>query len=245
MNEVKIFENQEFGRIRTVTIDDEPWFVGKDVATALGYENASKSIRDHVDKEDKKMGVQNVTPSVKDSLGRIQYPTWINESGVYALIFGSRLPSAKKFKHWVTSEVLPSIRRTGSYGMQTEKLMEAADKLLAVSENLAQATVAISNAVESLSQVVGRLQKEAGMGHSEAGMPLIMAENPDSYGKSRCKLESFSAELVSQVDEMLEAMVQQQNLNFSMISRFCTLNGYAISSPSVKTYYQKHFSQAF
>ena len=123
--------------------------------------------------------------------------------------------------------------------------MEAADKLLAVSENLAQATVAISNAVESLSQVVGRLQKEAGMGHSEAGMPLIMAENPDSYGKSRCKLETFPAELVSQVDEMLEAMVQQQNLNFSMISRFCTLNGYAISSPSVKTYYQKHFSQAF
>ena len=171
--------------------------------------------------------------------------TIINESGVYALIFGSRLPSAKKFKRWVTSEVLPSIRRTGSYGMQTEKLMEAADKLLAVSENLAQATVAISNAVESLSQVVGRLQKEAGMGHSEAGMPLIMAENPDSYGKSRCKLETFPAELVSQVDEMLEAMVQQQNLNFSMISRFCTLNGYAISSPSVKTYYQKHFSQAF
>ena len=210
MNEVKIFENQEFGRMRTVTIDDEPWFVGKDVALALGYKDTKNALKAHVDVEDKKGGWRITTPYGEQQM------TIINESGVYALIFGSRLPSAKKFKHWVTSEVLPSIRRTGSYGMQTENLMEAADKLLAVSENLAQAAVAISNAVESLSQMVGRLQKEAGMGYSEAGTPLIKAENPDSYGKSRCKLETFPAELVSQVDEMQGAMVQQQNLNFSM-----------------------------
>ncbi len=114
-NKIQIFKNSEFGEIRTVQINDEPWFVGKDISTILGYENPTKAIRDHVDSDDKKKGVQNVTPSVTDNLGRMQYPTWINESGLYSLILSSKLPSAKKFKHWVTSEVLPSIRRHGAY----------------------------------------------------------------------------------------------------------------------------------
>lgn len=97
--------------LRAIEIDGEPWLVGKDVATALRYENPTKAIRDHVEKEDKIMGVQNVTPSVKDSMGRNQYPTWINESGLYSLTFSSHLPDAKKFKRWVTSEVLPAIRK--------------------------------------------------------------------------------------------------------------------------------------
>ena len=115
MNELKIFQNKEFGNVRSLVIDGEPWLVGKDVAKALGYDNPTKAIRDHVDEEDKKMGVQNVTPYIIDSLGRKQYPSFINESGVYSLIFGSKLPTAKKFKHWVTSEVLPALRKTGSY----------------------------------------------------------------------------------------------------------------------------------
>ncbi len=115
MNEIQIFNNEEFGPVRTLLINSEPWFVGKDVAVALGYENSRKAIADHVDDEDKIMGSQNVTPSIADSLGRTQYPTWINESGLYSLIFGSRLESAKRFKRWVTSEVLPAIRKTGSY----------------------------------------------------------------------------------------------------------------------------------
>lgn len=115
MNELKIFQNEEFGEVRSLVINNEPWFVGKDVAKALGYENPSKAIRDHVEEEDKKVGVQNVTPYISDNLGRKQYPTFINESGVYSLIFGSKLPSAKKFKHWVTSEVLPTLRKTGKY----------------------------------------------------------------------------------------------------------------------------------
>lgn len=131
MNEIKIFENSEFGSVRTAMIDDEPWLVGKDVAVALGYENPQKALRDHVDDEDKKMGERNVTPSITDTLGREQYPTFVNESGVYALVFGSKLESAKKFKHWVTSEVLPSIRKTGGYQLpQTyaEALRALADK---------------------------------------------------------------------------------------------------------------------
>lgn len=109
MNEVKFFENEEFGIIRTVVIKGEPWFVGKDVAAALGYEKERNAIQKHVDVDDAlKWGVE-------DSLGRIQDTTVINESGLYSLIFGSKLESAKKFKKWVTSEVLPSIRKIGAY----------------------------------------------------------------------------------------------------------------------------------
>lgn len=121
MNELKVFNNEEFGKIRTVTIDNEPWFVGKDVATALGYKNTKDALATHIEDCDRIMGSQNATPSIKDSMGRSQYPTWINESGLYALIFGSKLESAKEFKHWVTSEVLPALRKTGSYEMPKKK----------------------------------------------------------------------------------------------------------------------------
>lgn len=110
MNEIQIFNNEEFGNIRTVNIDGEPWLVGKDVANALGYSNNRKAISDHVGEEDKRDGV-----TIRDSIGREQNPILINESGLYSLIFGSKLESAKRFKHWVTSEVLPTIRKTGSY----------------------------------------------------------------------------------------------------------------------------------
>ncbi len=113
--EVEVFKNEEFGEIRTVTINGEPWFVGKDIATALGYGNTNDALKKHVMNEDKLMGSQNATPSIKDTLGRTQYPTWINESGLYSLIFGSKLESAKNFKRWITSEVLPTIRKTGGF----------------------------------------------------------------------------------------------------------------------------------
>ena len=121
MNELQIFNNEEFGDIRTVTIDNEPWFVGKDVAEALGYKNTKDALATHIENCDKIMGSQNTTPSITDSLGRTQRPTWINESGLYALIFGSKLESAKRFKHWVTSEVLPTLRKTGYYEMPKKK----------------------------------------------------------------------------------------------------------------------------
>ena len=108
MNELQIFNNEEFGTVRTVTIDNEPWFVGKDVAEALGYKNTRQALATNVMDEDK--GVHSV-----DTPSGIQQMIIINESGLYALIFGSKLESAKRFKHWVTSEVLPSIRKTGSY----------------------------------------------------------------------------------------------------------------------------------
>jgi prophage antirepressor-like protein len=120
MNKMQTFSNSEFGNIRTITIDGEPWFVGKDIALALGYSDTAKAIKAHVDDEDK-MGGQNAHPSVTDTLGRIQYPIIINESGLYSLILSSKLPNAKKFKRWVTNEVLPAIRKTGAYSIETEQ----------------------------------------------------------------------------------------------------------------------------
>ena len=112
-NEIKIFENEEFGSVRTMEINGEPYFVGKDVAEILGYANTSKALIDHVDDEDK---LNNETLS---SLG--QRGGWlINESGLYSLILSSKLSNAKKFKRWVTSEILPAIRKTGSYSIQNK-----------------------------------------------------------------------------------------------------------------------------
>ena len=115
MNELKIFENAEFGQVRTVTIDNEPWFAGFDVADALGYKNQSDAIAKHVEDEDK----QTVLKSQITTLAYIPNRglTFVNESGLYALIFGSKLEAAKRFKHWVTSEVLPAIRKHGAYAV--------------------------------------------------------------------------------------------------------------------------------
>lgn len=130
MNELQIFNNEEFGDIRTVTIDNEPWFVGKDVAEALGYAEPRSAVSKKVEECDR--GVAEMeTPSGKQKM------TTINESGLYALIFGSKLESAKRFKHWVTSEVLPSIRKTGGYDMKQPQGKE----LLALAVLGAQKTI--------------------------------------------------------------------------------------------------------
>lgn len=111
MNDLAIFENPEFGHIRGLKIEGEPWFVGKDIAAALGYSDTAQAIRKHIDDEDKGV-VESTTPGGKQNI------TIINESGLYSLMLKSKLPGAKKFKRWVTSEVLPSIRKTGAYSMQ-------------------------------------------------------------------------------------------------------------------------------
>lgn len=116
MNELMIFENPEFGRVRSVEIDGEPWLVGKDVAQALGYTNPQKAIRDHVDTEDTTV---NESFTVNGTQG-----TLINESGLYSLVLSSKLPGAKQFRRWVTSEVLPAIRKKGGYTKEPKSAME-------------------------------------------------------------------------------------------------------------------------
>ena len=201
MNELKVFQSKEFGEVRSLVIDGEPWLVGKDIAKALGYDNPTKAIRDHVDEEDKKMGVQNVTPYIIDSLGRKQYPSFINESGVYSLIFGSKLPSAKKFKHWVTSEVLPTLRKTGSYEMPKNpmdvlKLMF--DAQTQTNEKVAQCDLRITELEENkllspgeynyISRAIKKKVKEV---KSELNADLTQKQNSQVYRAINRDLNCF------------------------------------------------------
>ena len=117
-NEIEVFNNEEFGQVRVTMVDNEPWFVGKDVAQALGYAKPENAIANHVDGEDKTSTLIQGSGSNYKSKAII-----INESGLYSLVLSSKLPSAKKFKRWVTHDVLPSIRKTGQYSMQIPKTL--------------------------------------------------------------------------------------------------------------------------
>ena len=142
MEKVQVFKNEEFGSVRAIERNGEPWFIGKDMAEILGYTNTAKAIRDHVDDEDK------LTERIVLS-GQNREVFLINESGLYSLILGSKLPSAKRFKHWVTSEVLPAIRQSGVY-MTDDKAYDIthnpgslADLLLQAGEQLKQKEIII------------------------------------------------------------------------------------------------------
>lgn len=150
MNQLKVFENPAFGKIRTVSVKNEPWFVGKDVALVLGFQNHNKAILDHVDAEDKLHG-DGVT--IRDPMGREQHPVVINESGLYSLIMSSKLPSAKAFKRWVTSEVLPAIRKNGGYIAGQEKMTDQ--------EIMAKALLVAQRTIESKNQVIEQMEPKA------------------------------------------------------------------------------------
>ena len=155
MSELQVFQNAEFGSVRTATIDGEPYFVGKDVATILGYSNPRDAISKHVDDEDK--GVAKC-----DTLGGRQEILFINESGLYSLILRSQLPAAKKFKRWVTSEVLPAIRRHGMYA--TEELIANPDLAIAAFQALKaerEKRIALEEAVAVQAQQIAELKPKA------------------------------------------------------------------------------------
>lgn len=146
MNELKVFENSEFGAIRTLEQDGEPWFVGKDVADILGYQNGSRDINRHVDEEDRQ-NYQNGTFEMSN-----RGMTIINESGLYSLVLSSKVPAAKKFKRWVTSEVLPSLRKHGLY---------AADELLDNPDLMIQAMQALKAERAKNKELSDKVQKDA------------------------------------------------------------------------------------
>ena len=151
--EIKTFKNEQFGEIRTMVDEKgEPWFVGKDVARRLGYINHRKALRDHVDEEDRKDGV-----TIRDSIGRDQEATFINESGLYSLILASKLPQAKAFKRWVTAEVLPQIRKTGGY----IPLKDQEGRELSDLEIMCRAMMIMKKSIEQKEQLIADLQPKA------------------------------------------------------------------------------------
>lgn len=181
MNEVQVFKNQEFGSVRTLVINNEPWFVGKDVAEVLGYAKPLNAIAQHVDKDD------SLKQGLTDSLGRQQKTIFVNESGLYALIFGSKLESAQKFKRWVTSEVLPALRKTGQYQVKelsgqelmAKALIEAQNVLAAkdkqIEEMKPKALFADAVATSHTSILVGELAKILKQNGIEMGQKRLFA----------------------------------------------------------------------
>ena len=155
MNELKVFQNEEFGAVRTMTINGEPYFVGKDVADILGYSNTRDALSKHVDEDDK--GVAKC-----DTLGGVQNLAVINESGLYSLILSSKLPTAKRFKRWVTSEVLPSIRKHGVYAV--DEILKDPDILITALQALKaerEANKSLHEQVAVKTQQIAELQPKA------------------------------------------------------------------------------------
>lgn len=151
MNELQVFTNPEFGTVRTLLIDNEPWAIGKDVAVALGYKNPQKALRDHVDDEDRTV---NAAFTVNGTA-----PIIINESGLYSLILSSKLPSAKHFKRWVTSEILPALRKTGRYTVPGAETPETGPRVLTPDDYLTAARILSGCRNERLPYVIPLIKK--------------------------------------------------------------------------------------
>nr|DAS41856.1 MAG TPA: repressor domain protein [Caudoviricetes sp.] len=181
MGELQIFKNEEFGEVRTVEIGGESWFVGKDVAEILGYSNTRDALAKHIDGEDKG------DVAIRDSIGREQSTTIINESGLYSLILSSKLPNAKAFKRWITSEVLPSIRKHGLYA--TDELLDNPDLIIQMATKLKEErevrkALEIENKVQS--QQIAELTPKATYYDLilQCKDLLSMTEIAKDYGKS-------------------------------------------------------------
>lgn len=234
MNDLINFSFEGKG-IRTLLIDTVPYFVGKDVAQVLGYKDTVNALKTHVDPEDKK-GWRITTPSRGE-----QKITLINESGVYSLIFGSKLPKAKSFKRWVTSEVLPSLRQRGTYSINKNKDAEDGNRvvienMIELSKNLLTLTQSTTEICQYLAMVIKESKLENKKKAEETQKEVVI-----DY--SKCKLDQFPDEIKKTVNAMMEEMIYQEKLNFSSIARYCVVAGYPISSPAVKSYYEKHYKE--
>ena len=229
MNEMQVFKYKD-NEVRTVEQGGEVWWVLADVCRVLALSEPHR-VAHRLDEDEK--GRTQIT-----TLGGDQKMTIISESGLYKVILRSDKPEAKKFTRWVTHEVLPTIRRTGGYGSQAAGLTKLAEQMAQTATAIVQVASAMTTVVDKLTGLVDKMSSRPVALEAE-----LDCTRPTYYGPARCKLESFPKELVRQVEEMLAQMQEQQNLNFSMIARFCTINGHAISSPAVKTYYQKYFSE--
>lgn len=220
-NELQIFNNEEFGDIRVLNIENEPWFVGKDIADILGYERTDNAIRTHVDEEDKLM--HQISAS-----GQNRNMTIINESGLYSLILSSKLPNAKKFKRWVTSEVLPSIRKTGAYFNQN----------IGNQSDITQRTlIQILNTQNKILDLMSQslLDKNQSYNVKTDDISALIQEQSNTWEQSS-KVLSLPPELLQTVNKLL----LQKDRNFSYISRFLFDKGYQVSNVSISRYYDNY-----
>lgn len=184
MNDIQIFSNEQFGQVRVIDIDGEGWLVGKDVAIAVGYNRPSEAIRQHCDEDD------TLKHRIMDGLGRNQETLLINESGLYSLIMSSKLPQAKKFKKWVTSEVLPSIRKHGMYA--TDELINNPDLLIAAATKIKEERAARLEAEKQRDKLIhqnklyttSEIAKELGL-KSANKLNQLLAEKKIQYKQNK------------------------------------------------------------
>lgn len=168
MKELQVFNHEEFGEVRALELGGEPWFVGKDVAEKLAYNEPNKAITRHVDEDDR------IKHPIKDNLGRTQRSWIINESGLYSLILSSQLPRAKEFKRWVTSEVLPSIRQNGGYIVNQEELSD--------DELLARALVVAQRTIEKRNQTIKQQEERLKLQQPKVEVYDDFISNDDTFG---------------------------------------------------------------
>lgn len=216
MNKLQVFKNENLGEIRTIIINNEVWFVGKDVARILGYAKPENAISTHIDNEDKTTTlIQGIGSNYKSKA------VIINESGLYSLILSSKLPKAKEFKRWVTSEILPQIRKNGYYSSSPEDFLKQA-----ILEIVKQIVPEIINATKSTYQNY-----------------MVIEDDYEHFNLNKNKIEYFPNEIRENIDEMLLNMQECQKMNFSLIARYCSANGYCVSSPTVKKYFERNFEE--
>lgn len=196
MNDLQIFSSPEFGQVRTVEIDGTPWLVGADVATALGYKNPRKALADHIDPEDK--GVTK-----RDTPGGEQEMLIINESGLYSLILSSKMPKAKAFKHWVTGEVLPALRKNGVY--ETVKAQQHIEQLETTNAQLNMAIQNVSSAKAELADIIN-LRNDF-IKHRDNYKARFLQAKAD-YGKMCDNLRQAES-LVAQAQANLDSRIDQ------------------------------------
>ena len=184
MNELQTFASNEFGAVRSMMIDGVPWFVGRDVATALGYAKPENAIGAHVDDEDKN------TVTIRDGIQGNPNMTIINESGLYSLIFSSKLSAAKRFKHWVTNEVLPAIRKTGEYKTAATQ-DEVTPRELTSDDYFRAASIVATCKNERLPYVLSYL-KMAGISAAYADQLKGKDDSRDKYEVMRLLTKAYS-----------------------------------------------------
>lgn len=232
MNELRVFENSEFGEIRLIEIGGKPYFAAKDIAVVLGYSNTRDAVSRHC------KGV--VKHDILTNRG-LQEMNFISEGDLYRLITHSKLPAAERFESWVFDEVLPEIRRTGSYGNGLNGLETMVMQMTRTTEMLVQVATTLSAVAGQLLCVKADTPKEY---VGDVNVLASRMQLPDEvFPVGKCKVETFPPDFVEKIDGMLMEMQQQQSLNFSMIARYCTMNGYPISNPAVKTYFLRHFTE--
>ncbi len=246
MNEIQVFSNEEFGEVRTLKLYGQVWFVGVDVAGSLGYSNASKAVSTHVDDNDRI--IEMMAHSQNGNVVKTQTAV-INESGLYSLILASKLPTAKKFKRWVTSEVLPSIRLNGRY--EQEKCVKNVDndgsKIEIIKESFSPSEVlkAMEIIASCPADRVGTLKDiadkyiEFGELNFNSLVKEVGSVETERKHRNKCaysKVNTLPTNIRKDVIEMLEG----EEFTYDEISTYCKETGYPISRASLSRFYHRN-----